>query len=472
MAFDSNIFFSRIVKSVFSSFLFTYVIAFLISLRTIFSFTFNVYIVFYVPIVLVAISVFVLIALRKYVRKNAACSNRFLKIVKGLSIQTLSCATLCSVIALFLSMLNPFCHDGTVGRLLYAGSALAGAMYHYETIYSKQDFHFPIIQTTKYSMFMSKQSKILLKSAKKSFLYSFFIMIALYIIEPKLCADVYFYTLLCFSVSLVLYFFNSFEHIVYLTMTERVIFPIVTIKQDGHCLLNALNDDKKIIRSLALYDLYQASIEDEARRKDIFSLSFARSIPQSWKIIFNYCINNIKSTTEDLSNSVKHISPKLINRRAIPNARLLNLNGLDSSKQKEENKKNKLLIFFENFRVYNYFFESLEKEKTLEEFEATVWCCYILSNLAVVSLKEDEYGIVREQLGPIVSSILDLKNQLELQRIHFENHKVKKIEYLKTHVKTCAVLLALNFAMYVNDIGLDENQLHSFNKIITSLNNS
>jgi len=255
-------------------------------------------------------------------------------------------------------------------------------------------------------------------------------------------------------------------------MTERVIFPIVTINQDNNCLLNALNVDNKIIKSLALYDLYQATIKDAERRKEIFSLSFAGNVPQSWKIIFNYCINNIKSTTEDMKNLVNHVPLKVINRRNIINARLLHNNGSFISKPPEENVKQSIFLYFvEKFWLYNYFFGPLDKDKLLEEFEATVWCCYILSNLAVVSLKEDEYGVVREQLGQIVSTILDLKNQLDVQQRNFNNQKTKKIEYLKTHVKTCAVMLALNFGMYANDIGLDETQLHSFKKIILLLNN-
>lgn len=472
MTSNSNIFLTRIFKSTLSSLLFTYVTAFLLSLRSILSFTFSLYSLLYVPAVLVAVLLFIITSSRRYVRTDVPCTNRFTKIVKGLSIQTVLPAALISVSAWFLSSINPFCQDEKIWHLLSVGCALAGVLFHYENVYIEQDFHFPIIQTTKYSMFMSKLSEILFKSLKKSFLYLFFIFIPLYVIEPKLCSSVYFFVILWFSISLVLHLFYSFEHIIFLTMTERVIFPIVTINQDNNCLLNALNVDNKIIKSLALYDLYQATIKDAERRKEIFSLSFAGNVPQSWKIIFNYCINNIKSATEDMKNLVNHVPLKVINRRNIINARLLHNSGSFISKPPEENVKQSIFLYFvEKFWLYNYFFGPLDKDKLLEEFEATVWCCYILSNLAVVSLKEDEYGVVREQLGQIVSTILDLKNQLDVQQRNFNNQKTKKIEYLKTHVKTCAVMLALNFGMYANDIGLDETQLHSFKKIIILLNN-
>jgi len=254
-------------------------------------------------------------------------------------------------------------------------------------------------------------------------------------------------------------------------MTERVIFPITTLKQDNNCLLDALNIDNKIIKSLALYDLYQAILKDRNRRKEIFSLGFAGNVPQNWKIIFNYCINNIKCTTEDMTRLVKHVSPKLIHQRTIPNARLIQTNGI-SSKQNEENKckQNNVLEFFEQFHIYNYLFGSLNEEKTLEEFEITVWCCYILSNLAVVSLKEDEYGVIREYLGQIISSILNLKNKLELQSKNSNYQKSKQTDYLKLHVETCAIMLAFKFSTYANDIGLDETQLHNFKKVILLLN--
>lgn len=251
-------------------------------------------------------------------------------------------------------------------------------------------------------------------------------------------------------------------------MTERVVFPIVSIKQDGNCLLNALETDNKIIRSLALHDLYEATVKDAERRKQIFSLSFAGNVPMSWKMIFSYCIHNIKRTTEDMTSQVRPQISMSSNRRNLPNARLIHINGDVVNKQDVANKshKNKLLTFFEKFIVYNYLFGPLAKEKRLEEFEATVWCCYILSNLAVVSLKEDEYGVVREQLGQIVSTILDFNNQLEYYKRNIDIQNTKKIAYLIIHVKTCAVMLALNFAMYANDIGLDETQLRSFKKII------
>lgn len=471
MSFSSNIFFTRTVKSIFCSLLVTYATALLFSLRSI-SLIFSLDYLLYTPVLLVAVSSFVIVTSRKYVRTTASPTNRFYKIVKGLSVEAVSLAVLCSVSAWFLSWLNPFCHDKTIRYLLSVGCALAGIVFHYENLYFEQDFHFPIIQTTKYSMFMSKLNEIIFKSMKKSFAYVFLIFIPIFVIEPKLSSNFYFIITLWFSLLLVLYLFYSFEHIVYLTMTEQITFPIVTILQDEYCLLNALSTNNKIVKLLALYDLYQTTLKDAERRKEIFNLSFAGNVPQSWKIIFNYCFNNIKSTTDDMTNVMKHPSPKLINRRNIPNGTFIKLNDISNNKNKEENIKTQNLIikFFENFRIYNYFFAPLDKDKTLEQFEETVWCCYILSNLAVVSLKEDQYGIVREQLGQIVSVILNLKNQLEIQR-NFNSRKTKKIEYLKTHVTTCAVMLALNFATYVNDIGLDDNQLISFKKIITKLNN-
>lgn len=426
---------------------------------------------YYVPAILASVFLFVIVSSRKYMKTNVPCANRFCKIVKALSIQTVLLAALCSASALLLSSLNPFCHGENIWHILCIGSGMAGILFHYENVYLEQVFYFPIIQTSKYSMFMSRLSEYILKSMKKSIAYEFFVLIPLYMIEPKSCIHVYFLVTLWFSISLILFLFYSFEHIVYLTMTERVIFPITTINQDSNSLLNALSNDNNIIKSLALYDLYQATINDTKRRKEIFSLSFAGNVPQSWKIIFNYCINNIKTTTNNTSNLVKQVSPKLINRRIVPNARLIQINDGKITKQDEENvnKQSKLLKFFERFHAYNYFFGPLEKENT-EEYEAVVWCCYILSNLAVVSLKEDEYGIIREQLGQIVGAILDLKNKLELQRGYFDGHKTKMTEYLKVHVKTCTVMLALHFGMYASDIGLDETQLHNFKKIISLLN--
>lgn len=466
MTSNSNIFLTRTSKAILTSLLFTYVTLILLSLQSILNLTFDLYSILFVPVVLAAITSFFIVASRKYIRTNVPSKNRFFYVVKGLSVQTVSLAALCSVSAWVLCSLNPFFHDEKVWHLHKVGCAIAGGLFHYENIYFEEDFHFPIIQTTKYSMFMANLSVIVFKSMNKSFVYVFFTFIPLYSIEPKLCTDIYFFVTLWCSIFLVLYLFHSFEYILYLTLTERIVFPIVTIKDDSNSLLNALNTDNKIIKSLALYDLYQTTIKDAKRRKDIFSLSFVGNVPQSWKIIFNYCINNIKSTTEDMTNIVKHVSPKLIIRRNIPNARLIQTNGGSISNPNEEivNKQK----FFEKFHTYNYLFGPLDKQKTLEEFEVTVWCCYILSNLAVVSLKEDEYGVVREQLGEIISTILDLKNKLELQRRNFDSQKSKNIEYFKTHIKTCAVMLALNFAMYANDIGLDENQLHSFKKIIIS----
>lgn len=470
---NSRIFYSRILASVFSSLLLTYVTGFLLCLRKFISLSYSSYSILYAPVVLVAVTLFIIVTTRKYIVTNVPNTNRFSKIVKGLSVQTLSLAAFCSASACFLGNLNPFYQNAKHWHLLNVGFALAGVVFHYENIYFEQDFHFPIIQTIKYSMFMSKLSEIIFKSIKKSFTYTFFICLFIFFIESETCTDVYFFVNLWFSISLILYLFYSYENIVYLIMTERVIFPILNVKQDSDCLLTALSADNKIIKSLALYDLYQATIKDSDRRKEIFSLSFAGNVSQSWKIIFSYCVNNIKSTMEDMTNIVKQVTPKLISRQKIPNARLIKLNDNISSKLDNDNVEkpsNFIIKFFETFSVYNFLFGPLDKVKPLEELETTVWCCYILSNIAVVSLKEDEYGVVREQLGQIVSTIMDLKNKLEHQNIYFDNKRTRNIEYLKMHVKSCAVMLALNFSMYVNDIGLNETQLHSFKKIITLLN--
>lgn len=450
-----------------------YAIGFLVSLPSIFSLSFSWYPVLCVPAVLTAVTLFITIVSPNYASSNTYCPNRFSQIIRGVSIKTVSSAIVYSASAWLLCCVNPFCRGETSWNLLSVGCAFAGVLFCYENYYfSDQEYHFPIIQTTKYSMFMSTVTKTLLNSIKKSFVYIFILYFPLYAIEPKSCTTIYFFAVLWFSVSLILYFFYSFEFITYIIMTERIVFPIVSIKQDCDCLLNALETDNKIIKSLALYDLYQATINDVERRKQIFSLSFAGNVPMSWKMIFNYCINNIKCTTEDITRQVKPLFSMSYVRRNLPNARLINVNSDVTSKHDADNKnqQSKLITFFEKFYVYNYLFGSLAKEHPLEELEATVWCCYILSNLAVVSLKEDEYGVVREQLGQIVSTILDFNNQLEYQKRNIEIQKTKKIAYLIIHVKTCAVMLALNFAMYANDIGLDETQLRSFKKII-ALNN-
>lgn len=470
---NSKIFFARILTSVFNSLLLTYVTGFLLSLRTILNFPFRYYSILYVPATLIAVTAIIIVLTRKYITTSVPSTNRFCKVIKGLSFQTLSLAVLCSNSACFLVIINPYYHDEKNWYLLNVGCALAGVVFYYENIYFEQNFHFPIIQTTKYSMFMSKLSEIIFKSIKKSFFYTFFIFILLNVFEPNACNAVYFFINLWFSISLILYLFYSFEHIVYLIMTERVMFPIFTLNQDSDSLLNALNADNKTIQSLALYDLYQATINDSERRKEIFSLSFAGNISQSWKIIFNYCVNNIKSTMDDMTNLVKHISPKVISRRKVPNARLIKLNDNNDNIQNEDKieKQNMFIKFLETFSVYNYFFGPLDKVKSLEEFEKTVWCCYILSNLTVVSLKEDEYGVVREHLEQIISIILDLNNKLEHQKMHFNSQEIRNMEYLKIHVRTCAIMLALKFSRYTNDIGLDESHLHSLKKIIALLNN-
>lgn len=463
MKSDSNIFFAKMLKAVIGSLLLAYVTSFLLSLRLIPDLTFSLYSIFYIPKVFIAVTSFLIVTSCKYIKNNVPSKNRFVNIAKGLSIKTVSLAAVCSTSAWFLSLLNPFDHDEEVWCLLNVGCALTGILFHYENIYFEEEFHFPIIQTTKYSMFMAKLSVIIFKSIKKSIIYLFFIFISLYTIEPKLCSDIYFFGILWRSILLVVYLFHSFEYILYIIMTERVIFPIMTRTEDGNSLLNALNSDNKIIQSLALYDLYKITIQDVNRRKDIFGLSVAGSVPRSWIVIFHYCLNNIKHQI-DFNNIVEHATPKIINQRTIQNARLIQING-DSINDKDGKIINKQ-EFFEKFRMYNYLFELLNVEKTLEELEITVWCCYILSNLAVVSLKEDEYGVIREQLGEIIGTILDLKNKVDLQRKHFDSQKSKNIKYLKTHINTCVVMLALNFATYANDIGLDENHLHIFKKII------
>ncbi|XP_050535498.1 nucleoporin ndc-1-like [Daktulosphaira vitifoliae] len=467
---NSNIFAIRTYKSVLNSFFVTCVSSCLVSLSTLLNFSLNLHSFLFIPVVLAAVFVFVKVTLRSYVRYNVHYPNRFRKAIRGIYIQTISCALLCSACAWCFSCLNSLNTNKNHWSLINAGCAVAGGIFHYESIYTDQGIYFPIIQTTKYTMFMSKVSDIVIKSLKKSLIYTFFIYIPLYGVNPSLCSKVNFILHLWFSISFILYLFLSIEHVVYLNMTERIKFPIVTLTQENYSLLDALNSNIKIIKLLALYDLYQATINDISRRKDIFSLSFAGNVPQSWKTIFNFCVSHIEHSTEDLTNFVKRLPPITVNRRIITNARLIQLNGCTKSNEELNNKPNKLTLFLEKSIIYNYIFGPLEKEKTIEEFEAVVWCCYILSNLAVASLKEDEYGIVREHLGQIVSSIINLKSPLEMQRRDCDDKNIKIIEYFKMHVKTCSIMLAMNFSKYANDIGLDDNQLCNFKKLIASIN--
>lgn len=277
---------------------------------------------------------------------------------------------------------------------------------------------------------------------------------------------------------------NMMRYVFDLVITEPMQFPIESEKK--LTLHAALEQKAQFNGVLGAQDLRLLSMTDPARRMIIFSLSQPGGHPRNWNNVIEKClriINDFSKELESLNNNDTRPETTQSPSKSAYNSNLSNIRNMALSPEFQalknpslrvpdtlmDNAKAEFQLFLQKLSKkpgISYFFGELTNTKLkflLIQSQSVTWTCEGLAHLAAASLKEDKYGIVQNDLPVIISSLINLKQNLEkinklglVQRkqILNDNVAIKMKSALLSSVKRSIYKIIITFHRYINDIPL------------------
>ncbi|KAK6188561.1 hypothetical protein SNE40_004715 [Patella caerulea] len=239
--------------------------------------------------------------------------------------------------------------------------------------------------------------------------------------------------------------------------TEHYSFPVEDVfdSQYQRCLYDALNCNiQPLIKYLGYLDLYSLAKFSAERRKRIFCLSQPGGHPHTWNRISSVCLAEIndlcgqieaanwktyasvpikqanvidRSYTqgEGMNDSQYYHSTTLHSVNYNNNFNNITLNNTNpvSENNVEPAPKKTFTIWREKFSALvskkpgiGYFMGELPDSKSRVLFASSqiqIWAVEALSDLVTASFEEDKFGIVQRSLPTILSSLLNLQENVE-----------------------------------------------------------
>ncbi|XP_075975827.1 nucleoporin NDC1-like [Anticarsia gemmatalis] len=277
-------------------------------------------------------------------------------------------------------------------------------------------------------------------------------------------------------------------------LTEPMKFPIES--ETALMLHNALAQRSQFNGYLGAQDLRMMSLTDPARRREIYTLSQPGGHPRNWNNLLEKCLGIINDFSKELDAVNGDGKPTEAENSAIRNNNIGNIaqgNGLSyvglrnmaqSPKLKElkEHNKNKEDDTFANavkdeFNTFlhklcqkpgiSYLFGELTDTKLkflLMQAQPVMWTCEGLACIAAASLTEDKYGVVQNDLPIVISTLINLKQNLDkltkpglVPRRHILNDTfaIKMKTALISTVKRSIYKIAITFSKYMHEIPLE-----------------
>lgn len=283
----------------------------------------------------------------------------------------------------------------------------------------------------------------------------------------------------------------SMRMIFNIVLTEPIKFPIVS--ENKLTLHHALAQRSQFTEYLGAQDFKIVAMTDFPRRQEIFTLSQPGGHPRNWNDILKQCLSIINEFNKELGNingEVKPVAPEKPRRNFVnisPNAGFSysnNLRNMASSpklelKNRTDDPKEATFVnaVKEDFNWFlhklcqkpgiNYFFGELTDTKLkflLMQAEPVMWTCEGLAVIAAASLKEDRYGVVQNDLPLLVSTLINLKQNLDklskpglVPKKHLlsDDFAIKMKSALISSVKRSIYKIVITFSKYIHEIPLD-----------------
>nr|XP_021195185.2 nucleoporin NDC1 [Helicoverpa armigera] len=279
-------------------------------------------------------------------------------------------------------------------------------------------------------------------------------------------------------------------------LTEPMKFPIESTKT--LVLHNALALRSQFNGYLGAQDLKIMSMTDSARRQEIFTLSQPGGHPRNWNNLLEQCISIINDFSKELdavngdaktnelekSAAIKNIgNVSTSNGFTYPG----NIRNMAHSPKLKDIKKHNMDaeedslgdIIKQEFNIFlhklcqkpgiSYLFGELTDTKLkflLMQAQPVMWTCEGLACIAAASLNEDKYGVVQNDLPIVISTLINLKQNLDkltkpglVPRKHMLNdvYAIKMKTALISSVKRSIYKIAITFSKYIHEIPLDSD---------------
>ncbi|CAH0583059.1 unnamed protein product [Chrysodeixis includens] len=276
-------------------------------------------------------------------------------------------------------------------------------------------------------------------------------------------------------------------------LTEPMKFPIES--KNSLMLHNALALRTEFNGYLGAQDLRIMSMTDPSRRQIIFTLSQPGGHPRNWNNLLEQCLNIINGFSKELDavntdgkpaetenpklRSNGNMSPttafnysgKIRNMAASPKFQEIrdqNRNKIeDSLSNMVKNEINNLIQKLCQKPGFSYLFGELTDTKLkylLMQSQPVMWTCEGLACIAAASLQEDKFGVVQNDLPIVISTLINLKQNLDkltkpglVPRRHILNDTlaIKMKTALISSVKRSIYKIAITFSKYIHEIPLE-----------------
>lgn len=294
-------------------------------------------------------------------------------------------------------------------------------------------------------------------------------------------------------------FFNVF-------LTEPITFPLYRSTNSISCLQESINmSNLPIIQKLACFDLYHLAHWSKNRRHIFFTLSQPGGHPYNW----NYLVENVlKLLTEYIEilnkvtgscESTKKTSPQLdkIQNNAQTLNKFHNIRNMSSMSDPigtdlveltreplpiftlpilyMDKFKQRIQEFISCIKIMfgvNFLLEPLHQadiQRFLANGYVIIWSSQGIAELACASLTEDCYGIVQKDLPAIITTLVNLKQNLDkLNKLPILNRKLVVHEGFSSNMKA-AISVAVKrslfniyktFGNYINELPLNIDVLN------------
>ncbi|XP_068910657.1 nucleoporin NDC1 [Tenebrio molitor] len=378
-------------------------------------------------------------------------------------------------------------------------------LYFFVKVYiSTKQLVFPVIQQRKFLQLRSKISVLFKESLTLSIWPTIYFALFYYIwgtqLENRFMFIVnldrasressiliymyswWFSTLYCFSMNLMRFFF-------YLFLTETVQFPIV--KENEYILTlqeGIVMNNLPIVQNLACLDLFMLSQWSPLRKQLFFTLSQPGGHPHNWNNLIESVVKLFTEYTDLLKKStettlpqdkamkqndiIKPFAPITLQSPTSPSVKYRNLrnmschsdylnvvdvshdvatNTVEDFKRSINGTIDKTTSFLKIFFGINFLFGELPQvniQKCLGNGQLIIWASQGISELAAASLTEDKYGIVQKDLPLIITTLVQLKQNLDkLNKVPSLSKKVAALDDFNYKMKN-AVAAAVKHSLF------------------------
>lgn len=290
--------------------------------------------------------------------------------------------------------------------------------------------------------------------------------------------------------------------------TQPRSFPIEDNEELTLCEAMSFNNFQ-MTQQLAAQDLFLLSERaNDPRRIQFYNLSIPGGHPNNWKQLVAQSLNLIDNYSTELSRSIEKITSSKNNNKCLPfykvhptlsnevaeklfvrqynensGIRSMAATPLEEPKVKPPTVQQTLVknlsekVEALNKRVQAlpivfYCFGEAENARLcfllVQQSQQVVWTSLGLATIVAASLKEDNYGVVQNDIKRILKALLRLKGILDkISSINLGDKKIDRVYFaLKSSIKRAVYKIVTVFSRYFDDLNMDADEIRSLQPFV------